>query len=183
MKVNDFFQYREEITRNGIFLTFNGVLIHSFMVQLGEMLKMKMSLFNVDKNLETRIFSTVIEQAQNIIFYSCERMPVPAMDGEMVGVGAITVGMEGDHYFVICGNMMPNEKVEKLNNKLTAIQKMTQDELKQFYKEQRRMTPDEDSKGAGLGFIEMARKSSRAIEFAFRKLDEQNSYFTIKATF
>lgn len=183
MKVNDFFQYREEISHNGIFLTFNGVLIHSFMVQLGEMLKMKMSLFNVDKNLETKIFSTVIEQAQNIIFYSGERLPVPAMGGEMVGVGTITVGMIDDHYFVICGNLISNEKVEKLNHKLITIQRMNQDELKQYYKEQRRMTPDSDSKGAGLGFIEMARKSSRAIEFAFRKLDEQSSYFTIKATF
>jgi hypothetical protein len=183
MKVNDFFQYREEITRNGIFLTFNGVLIHSFMVQLGQVLKTKMSLFNVDKNLESKIFSTVIEQAQNIIFYSDERLPVPALNEEMVGVGTITVGMEDGHYFVICGNMIANGKVEKLNQKLTTIQKMNQDELKQYYKEQRRMTPDADSKGAGIGFIEMARKSSRVIEFAFRKLDEQNSYFTIKATF
>ena len=183
MKVNEFFQYREEITKNGIFLTFNGVLIHSFMVQFGEMLKMKMSLFNVDKNLETKIFSTVIEQAQNIIFYSSERQLVPAMAGEMVGVGTITVGMEDERYYVICGNMLPTDKVEKLNHRLTAIQKMNQDELKQYYKEQRRMTPDADSKGAGLGFIEMARKSSSAIEFDFRKLDELNSYFTIKATF
>jgi hypothetical protein len=182
MKVNDYFQYREEITSNGIFLTFNGVLVHSFMVQLGEMLKTKMSLFNVDKSLETKIFSTVIEQAQNIIFYSGERLPVPAMDGEMVGVGTITVGMEDDHYFVICGNMIANENVEKLNNKLTTIQKMNQEELKQYYKEQRRMTPDSDSKGAGLGFIEMARKSCHAIEFSFRKVDEKNSYFTLKAS-
>ncbi len=183
MKVNDFFQYREEITNNGIFLTFNGVLIHSFMVQFGEMLKTKMTLFNVNKNLELKIFSTVIEQAQNIIFYSSEKLPVPVMEGKMVGVGTITVGMEDEHYFVICGNMVPNEEVEKLNYKLTTIQKMNQDELKQYYKEQRRMTPDVDSKGAGLGFIEMARKSSQPIEFNFRKLDEQSSYFTIKATF
>jgi hypothetical protein len=183
MKVEDFYLFREETSKNGIFLTFNGVLIHSFMVQLGEMLKTKMSLFNVDKNLELKIFSTVIEQAQNIIFYSGERLPVPTLDGEMVGVGTIIVGMEGEHYFVICGNMMPGANVEKLNNKLTTIQKMNPDELKQYYKEQRRMTPDADSKGAGLGFIEMARKSSQPIEFSFRKLDEQNSYFTIKATF
>jgi hypothetical protein len=182
MKVNDFFQYREEITGNGIFLTFNGVLVHSFMVKLADMLKSKMSLFNVDKNLEMKIFSTVIEQAQNIIFYSAERVPVPFMENEMMGVGTITVGVEDGHYFVICGNMMPNANVEKLRNKLTAIQNMSQDELKQFYKEQRRLTPDSDSKGAGLGFIEMARKTSRTIEFDFKKLDEQNSFFTLKAT-
>lgn len=182
MKVNDFFQYREEITRNGVFLTFNGVLVHSFMVKLADMLKSKMSLFNVDKNLEMKIFSTVIEQAQNIIFYSAERVSVPFMENEMMGVGTITVGMEDGHYFVICGNMMPSEKVEKLRSKLTFIQSMSPEELKQYYKEQRRLTPDSDSKGAGLGFIEMARKASRMIEFDFKKLDDANSFFTLKAT-
>ena len=182
MKVNDFFHYREEVTNNGIFLTFSGVLIHSFMVKLSDMLKTKMALFNVDKNVEMKIFSTVIEQTQNIIFYSAERVPVPSMGNEMMGVGTITVGMEGDHYFVICGNMIHNENVEKLRSKLTSIQGMTPDELKQYYKEQRRMAPDSDSKGAGLGFIEMARKASRTIEFGFRKLDDQNSFFTLKTT-
>lgn len=182
MKVNDFFHYREEVTQNGIFLTFSGVLIHSFMIKLSDMLKTKMALFNVDKNVEMKIFSTVIEQTQNIIFYSAERIPVPSMGNEMMGVGTITVGMEDGHYFVICGNMINNEKVEKLRVKLTTIQEMDQEELKQYYKEQRRLTPDSDSKGAGLGFIEMARKASKGIEFAFRKLDDKNSFFTLKTT-
>jgi hypothetical protein len=182
MKVDDFFHYREEITDNGIFLTFSGVLTHGFMVKLGDMLKSKMALFNVDKNVEMKIFSMVIEQAQNIIFYSAERMPVPAMGNEMMGVGTITVGLEDGHFFVVCGNMIPNANVEILRHKLTAIQKMSKEELKQFYKEQRRLPPGEDSKGAGLGFIEMARKASRAIEFAFRKLDDKNSFFTLKTT-
>jgi hypothetical protein len=182
MKVNDFFTYREEITRDGIFLTFNGVLVHSFMVKLAEMLKTKMSMFNVDKNQEMKIFATVIEQAQNIIFYSAERVPVPFMENEMMGVGTITVGKEDEHYFVICGNMIPNANVEKLRNKLETIQQMNQDELKQYYKDQRRLEPDSDSRGAGLGFIEMARKASRSIEFSFHRLDDNNSFFTLKAT-
>jgi hydroxymethylpyrimidine pyrophosphatase-like HAD family hydrolase len=181
MKANDFFQYREEISLNGIFLTFNGALTHSFMVQMGEILKMRMSLFNVDKSLGTKIFSTVIEQAENITCYSGERLPVPALGGKMVGVGTITVGMEENHYSVTCGNMIPNEKIEKLKNKLTTIQKMEQDELKQYYKKQRRAEPDLDSASTGLGFIEIARKVCRPMEFSFTPVDDQNSFFAFKA--
>ena len=182
MKVDEFFQYREGISRNGIFLTFSGALTHGFMVKLGDMLKTRISLFNVDKNVEMKIFSTVIEQTQNIIVYSAERVPVPALGNEMMGVGTITIGMEDGHFFVFCGNMIPNANVEKLRNKLTLIQEMSKDELKQYYKEQRRMVPDEESRSAGLGFIEMARKASRTLEFAFRKLDDKNSFFTLKST-
>lgn len=178
MKVDEFFDYHEEITSNGIFLTFSGPLTYDFMVKLGDILKSKMSLFNVDKNLALKIFSLVIEQSQNIIFYSAEKLPLAKIDN---GVGTITVGFQDGHYFVFCGNPISNTKVEKLRNKLETIQKMDSEELKAYYKEQRRKERDEDSKGAGLGFIEIARKASQAIEFAFRRLDENNSFFTLKS--
>lgn len=150
------------------------------MVKLGEMLKTNMSMQNVDKNMILKVFSLVIEQTQNIIFYSAEK-PALAMEGiEEMGIGTITVGLDDGHFFILCGNRIANENVEKLRGKLLPIQKMNKDELKQYYKEHRRMDTDADSKGAGLGFIEMARKASQPIEFDFRKLDENNSFFTLK---
>ncbi|MBY0577989.1 MAG: SiaB family protein kinase [Burkholderiales bacterium] len=180
MKVDDFFSYHEEITEKGIFLTFSGILTHDFLIKLGTTLKSSMSLYNVDSNIVLKIFALVVEQSQNIIFYSAERLPVSSPNNEKMGIGTITVGLQGQHFFVLCGNRIANENVEKLRNKLVPIQKMGKDELKQYYKEQRRMDPDESSKGAGLGLIEMARKASQPIEFAFRKLDEGYSFFTLK---
>lgn len=180
MKVDDFYQYHEEVTGNGIFLTFSGVLTHDFMVKLGEMLKSKMASHNVDKNVVLKIFALVVEQSQNIIFYSADKLPIPSMGNEEMGAGTITVGLENGRFFVVCGNRIDNEHVEKLRGKLLTVQKMNKDELKQYYKEQRRADPDSDSKGAGLGFIEMARKASEPIEFAFRQLDDKYSFFTLK---
>lgn len=180
MKVEEFFEYHEEITAKGVFMTFSGVLTHDFMVKLAETLKDTMSLQNVDKNLILKIFSLVVEQAQNIIFYSAEKLPASSEgDGEMGG-GTISVGYENEHFFILCGNRIANENVEKLRGKLLPLQKMNKDELKQYYKEKRRVETEADSKGAGLGFIEMARKASQPIEFAFRKLDENFSFFTLK---
>jgi Family of unknown function (DUF6272) len=182
MKVNDFYAYREEVSRNGVFLTFNGAMVHGFMVKMGETLKTKLSMSNVDNNLGNKIFSILIELAQNVVFYSSERVSDEFMENDLVGVGMLTVGQEGGHYFVMSGNRMPSASVEKLRGKLERLQSMNQDELKQYYKEQRRMDPDSDSKGAGLGFIEMARKVNKNIEFDFHKIDDENSFFTFKAT-
>jgi len=59
---------------------------------------------------------------------------------------------------------------------------MDKDELKIYYKERRRADREGDSKGAGIGFIEMARKSSQPLEFSFQKIDDKHSFFTIKIT-
>ena len=82
---------------------------------------------------------------------------------------------------MISGNMIENTQVEQLRDKLTKLGSMTRDELKQHYKAQRRKKPDPEGPGVGLGLIDMARKASKPIEFAFQRIDDQVSFFSIKA--
>jgi hypothetical protein len=181
MEMNHFFDYQETVNDNGIFLTFSGLFTQEFIIKLGDALRSKLSIFSVDRSLELKVFSLVVEQSQNIIFYSAEKSVQISEQHENMGVGTITVGFKDNHFFVFCGNRIANQNVDKLRQKLTLLQKMNKDELKEHYKAQRRITPDVESRGAGLGFIEMARKVSQTIEFEFFKLDEQYSYFSIKA--
>ena len=63
----------------------------------------------------------------------------------------------------------------------TAV-KMNKDELKAVYKEQLRAEPEVGSKGAGLGFMEIARRASKPIEFDFTDVDAHYAFFALKAT-
>ena len=58
---------------------------------------------------------------------------------------------------------------------------MSKDELKALYKEQLRAEPEDGSKGAGLGFMEIARRASKPIEFDFTDLGDY-AFFALKAT-
>ncbi len=78
------------------------------------------------------------------------------------------------------GNMIYNHTVPKLREKLVALSEMDKAELKKYYKQCLKEGPGEGSKGAGLGFIEMAKKASRPIEFDFKKIDEKYSFFSVK---
>jgi hypothetical protein len=59
---------------------------------------------------------------------------------------------------------------------------MSKDELKALYKEQLRAEPEEGSKGAGLGFMEIARRASKPIEFDFADIDSTYAFFALKAS-
>jgi len=59
---------------------------------------------------------------------------------------------------------------------------MNKDELKVLYKEQLRAEPEAGSKGAGLGFMEIARRATKPIEFDFADLDANHAFFALKAT-
>ena len=59
---------------------------------------------------------------------------------------------------------------------------MNKEELRALHKEQLRAEPEEGSKGAGLGFMEIARRASKPIEFDFADVDGDYAFFTLKAS-
>ncbi len=178
--IKNLYALKEDFSKEGIFLSFSGPISQDLMVELGATLKQKMKLEEAGKSTVLRVFSMVVENAQNIIHYSAEKFSKEPEDEGELSLGIIAVGYENDRYFVLCGNMIENEKVERLRGKLEKLKTMDREELKQYYKEQRKKKPEEGSKGSGLGFIDMAKKSSKPIEFDFKKIDDKVSFFSVE---
>jgi hypothetical protein len=84
---------------------------------------------------------------------------------------------------MMCVNPIAAEDVEGLRNKLEPLRSMSVEEIKQAYKVTLRADTPEESKGAGLGFLTMARDASAPLEFAFHpRADEPGTtLFCLKA--
>ena len=180
--MNSLYQLKHDQAENGCFFSFCGPVSQDLMVEFGTVLKLKMKLEDADSGTILKVFSIVIEQTQNIIHYSADKQKSPpgVQPPEELSFGVITVGKRDGRYIIAGGNKIRNEEIEKLDNRLGKIQAMDSKELKAFYREQRRLEPKDGSKGAGLGFIEMARKSSAPIEYFFEKIDREFSFFTLQ---
>jgi hypothetical protein len=173
------YDFKLEHNRHGIFLCFSGHITQELLVEIGDTLKLKMRQEEVNSATILKVFAMFIEQAQNILRYSAETVLHPTAE-QKLGGGIMMVGYEQQHYYVICGNVIENQHIPKLSSYLNALKYMSKEELKQFYKERRKNDIPEDSRGAGLGFIELARKASSPIEFNFRSIDENYSFFSLK---
>ncbi|GBC61028.1 hypothetical protein DENIS_1988 [Desulfonema ishimotonii] len=176
------YEFKRELEDRHTFFCFSGPISQELVVEIGNTLEQKMNLEKASRTTILRVFSMVVEEAQNIIRYSDEKCPPDGAEGdaEELSFGVVAIGYEDGHYFVSCGNLVERRKVGKLREKLNRLKEMNKDEIKEYYKKQRRKGPDAGSKGAGLGLIEMARKASRPIEFDFRDADEQFSFFAVK---
>jgi len=170
----DLYELKKDLGKRGVFFCLSGPISQNLVAEIGTTLEQHMSIGEAGKSTVLRVFSTVVENAQNIIRYSDERK-------DDLSLGIIAVGHEDDHYFVLCGNMVESNKIGRLVENLTKIQKMNKNELKDYYKNQRRKGPPKESKGgAGLGFIEMARRASKPIEFSFKKINNEFHFFSMK---
>lgn len=169
---------KRHLDETGVFMYFNGQISQNLLLQLGDTLKQKLQTQEVKSQTILKVFSMFVEQAQNVIRYSATGTnDVPDVEDSQVGV--VTVGYDGNYYFVASGNEVMTADVNRLKEKLQKIVSMDKDQLKAYYKEVRKNDTPDDSTGAGLGFIEMARKSDKPLEFEFSELDNRKSFFTL----
>jgi hypothetical protein len=65
---------------------------------------------------------------------------------------------------------------------LETINKMDKDELKDLYKRQMKEGRLSDKGGAGLGFIDIKRKTGKELEYHFLPISNDTSFFLLTST-
>lgn len=174
------FNLRECFARKKIIFCYSGPMSQELMVEIGNTLKSKMKQEAFSRSVVAKTFAILVEQVQNIIRYSTEQTRLEVMDEAKLSTGIVAVGYENDCYFVSSGNMIHKKDKDRIAMMINKINNMSQEEKKAFYKEVRKQEPDENSRGAGLGFIEMARKSEHPVDFDFIDADNGFCFFSIR---
>jgi len=173
----DLYNYKQGLQEDGIIFSFSGPMSHEIIEGIGSAIRVKIGEGeNGDRQAALKVFSIFVEQVENVINYSVEK----DFEESELSFGIVVIGKKDGHFFISGGNKIHTDKVEKLNFNLNKLSNMNKDELKVYYKEKRKAPKEDDSKGAGIGFIEMARKSTKPIEYSFKEIDSVYSFFTIK---
>lgn len=162
-----FTRFRETADENGVIFYYTGAFSQNVVAAIGDTLKQRMENVAVSGTARRKVFSTFIEMAQNILHYADDVVDMPGSPPHKAG--ALAVGRNGERFFVVCGNPVRPEDISRLHEKLEPLRRMSLDEIKAAYREQLRNDDhDQDdalSKGAGLGFLTMAREATEPIEY------------------
>ena len=78
------------------------------------------------------------------------------------------------------GNYVEQSKIPMLKEKLEKINSMDSQELRAWYKEVLSDNEFSDKGTAGLGFIDIARKSGQKLDFDFHSINKETAYFTFE---
>lgn len=179
MLAQELHDFRSLLRKNGILFAYSGFVSESVLSGVGEALKQKLSIEDTDTKTLRSVFAVFVEQMQNIIRYSAEKDRQDIDEGLRYGV--LTVGEKDGQYVVHAGNLIEKSDAGRLREKLERVQSMDKDALKAAYKEQLRAGPDETSKGAGVGIIEIARRASEPIDFDILDVDDSHAFFALIA--
>lgn len=132
-----------------------------------------------ENNIKRKVFNVMVECLQNICKHADEYKKVVTEEVED-HPAIFMIGKGDDGYVVASGNAMLSDKVEALKDKLHHINSLDKEGLKIFYKEIITKGSMNERGGAGLGLIDMARKSGQKLEFDFEKIDTKYSFFSLQ---
>jgi len=127
--------------------------------------------------LQKRIYYIMVEGLQNITHHQDEIANDQNFDKYP---GLFAIQKSGDKYFITTGNIVANDKVDELRQRLDTINSLGKEELKKYHREVLTGGSISEKGGAGLGLIEMSRKSGSKLHYKFEWLDDEYTYFYLQ---
>ncbi len=182
MLAKQMLDFRQSLHSEGIVFCYSGYMTEDVLLSIGSVIKQKLAADSVDKKVARGVFSVFVEQVQNVIRYSLEEDTGGQLNEEIeLRYGLLMVGLKEGQYFVSCANLIKKQNVQQLSEGLSHVQQLDKEGLKLLYKEILRGKVPEGSKGAGVGFIDIAKRATNGIEFDFTDYDDEFAYFSLKA--
>ncbi len=129
---------------------------------------------NVEDNTRRRIFNIMVEVLQNI-----SKNRIDDLKGSAELSSVFMLGIKDSDYILISSNMIRNEKIESLRSRIDQVNSLDREGLKQLYKETRLTSTFSETSGAGIGIIDIARKSEKKLAYSFEKIDDKFSLFSL----
>lgn len=163
--------------RGNAILAFSGVISQDAIVGLGDVLRSELHLAH-SLSIVNKIFAIYIEMAQNILHYSNEQVDC---NGKYFGKGTILVFNTSEGYELVSVNLISEKQHRYLEKKCNLINSLNKDDIKEFYLKRRRKIAETESKGAGLGFIDIVRRSGNPVVFDFESAGEEHYYFYLRS--
>ena len=183
--IMDMIGWHKMLNDRRISFLYSGPLWTEGITGMAGTLKKYLEFDQITMETSQEIFSVFAEQMNNMLMYSAEKEQFKTSADNFIESpkGTFILGKKEKNYFVQTGNVIKNESAELIKKRIDYLNTLDKKELRKFYKEKMRLKDDNpESKGSGLGFIEIARRISSKIEYSFTPYDEGLAFFTLFVT-
>jgi hypothetical protein len=178
-------EHSKMLAEHNISIIYSGPLWAEGIDGMAEFLQKRLDMDDLPLSASQAVFSVFVEQMNNMLMYSAEkeRHERPEKGVVEMSSGTFILGSCDKSYYVQTGNVIKNSSVGLLKDRIDFLNTLDKQGLRQFYKEQMKIENDNpESKGAGLGLTEIARRATSKIEYEFIPYGEGLSYFTMYVT-
>lgn len=173
------YDFYKSMKKHEINLVYEGEITHQITKAFTSLTESNMAKEEESNTVQKKVFHVMVECLQNISKHADE---YGTNDYIFSGRGIFLVAKGTDEYSVTTGNTVDNIKIPDLKKLLEQVNSLDKDELTELYKKQIKEGRLSDKGGAGLGFIDIKRKTGRNLDYHFLPINEDTSFFLLTST-
>jgi hypothetical protein len=163
---------------NNIVFVYRGVVTSDLVTHVLEIMedRLEVEVQRQDKRLSKKLYNIMVECLTNV-YSSEDKSGLRDFDPEAV----LLVKKMTKSYCVVTGSYILSSQVSDLKRMLDRINNMNSEALRNYYQE---VLGTEDARMQGLtnlGIIDLARKSKHSLEYEFKYLNEDYTFFSLEA--
>ncbi len=164
----------DEMTNNGFSLVYLGEFNHQIMKMFTSMAEKSMDKNLEEKSVKKKVFHVMVEILQNMTKHSDNYEELDS------GNGLFIVGKKEGSYYIITANKVKEDEIDELKSSIDHINTLDKEQLKELYKKQMKGGSLSQKGGAGLGLIDIARKTGEKLNYQFLPLNDDYFFFLLK---
>ena len=165
---------RDKMMKERLMFVYRGVVTNENSASLLMLLEKEMENSEFGFVGRKRLFMFVLESLQNVSRHSDRN--------KFSDMSLVVYSKTDTGYTVTTGNVIETDKIEDLRAKLDEINKLDSGEIRSVYRNMLSNAEFSNKGGAGLGLIEMAKKTGNKLDYDFIELDNNFSYFILSKT-
>jgi hypothetical protein len=171
--------FYKTIKANEIRLVYEGKITHQITKAFIALAEAQMAEDQETVRVQRIIFHVMVECLQNISRYADDH---ESRDNIYSGRGIFMISKNSDIYCITTGNAILNDKIPALKKMIDRVNELDEPMLKDFYIKQMREGRLSEKGGAGLGFIDIRRKTGSKLDYHFLPISDNISFFMLTTT-
>ena len=165
---------RDKMMKERLMFVYRGVVTNENSVPLLMLLEKEMENSEFGFVGRKRLFMFVLESLQNVSRHSNQ--------SQHADMSLVVYSRADNGFTVTTGNVLPSANINDLKVKLDEINNLQTNEIRNMYRQMLSTSKFSNKGGAGLGLIEMAKKTGNKLDYDFVPLDNEFSYFILSKT-
>ncbi|NSW45939.1 MAG: hypothetical protein HPY79_09020 [Bacteroidales bacterium] len=167
-------QINVDIHANNVILLYEGEVNHDIIKSLLITLEQRFKKSTLSRTIQKKIFNVMVECIQNIEKHTITFI---SENKEFYKRGSMLIIENQNEILIYSGNLVDKDQMSFLQQKQLLLKDKTKQQLRSMYKQQLIQGTISHKGGAGLGFIDMARKTDNQMDFYFFDINGNFFFF------
>ncbi|MDW8296428.1 MAG: SiaB family protein kinase [Raineya sp.] len=166
-------KYHQIIQKEKVLLAYKGCIDGDTVTYLMKLAEQNIASINEKLIIRKKVISILVEAVQNIVNYFAEE----SLDKSFENESFVILSMQNNQYEIYVGNYVSRHRMRALKKRIDNVNMMSPEDLQKVYLDILENPKVSITRGAGLGLIDMARRTQNKINYLFAEHDQDYVLF------